>query len=63
MDNSSNGHTCDTCGEPATHCWRSGRGTGHSEHECACAEHTETPELEGFYNPGNFLAHMHRENG
>lgn len=34
-------HTCESCGEPATDCYREGRGTGHSEHVCACGEHTE----------------------
>jgi hypothetical protein len=36
-------HTCDTCGQKATHCYREGRGTGHSEHVCACITHTENP--------------------
>jgi hypothetical protein len=34
-------HTCEWCGKPATHCYREGRGTGHSEHVCACEDHQE----------------------
>lgn len=34
-------HRCDFCGEPATHCYREGAGTGHSEHMCACEKHKE----------------------
>lgn len=34
-------HRCDFCGKPATHCYREGAGTGHSEHVCACEEHQE----------------------
>jgi len=44
-------HKCDTCGKLATHCYREGRGTGHSEHVCACEEHTETD----FGPLGNYL--------
>ena len=36
---------CEFCPAPATHCYREGRGTGHSEHVCACAEHTEREPL------------------
>lgn len=32
---------CDFCSKPATHCYREGSGTGHSEHVCACQDHTE----------------------
>jgi hypothetical protein len=39
----SGGHTCESCGKPATACYRDGQGTGHSEHMCACEEHTELP--------------------
>ena len=34
-------HTCETCGRPATDCYRECRGTGHSEHVCACKDHAE----------------------
>lgn len=34
-------HTCEWCAKPATHCYREGAGTGHSEHRCACEKHTE----------------------
>lgn len=38
-------HTCDRCSRWATHCFREGAGTGHSEHVCACTVHAETAEL------------------
>jgi hypothetical protein len=34
-------HTCDRCNSVATHCYREGRGTGHSEHVHACHAHAE----------------------
>ncbi len=33
-------HKCDTCGEPATACYRDG-SPGHSEHVCACETHSQ----------------------
>jgi hypothetical protein len=34
-------HVCERCTKTATHCYREGSGTGHSEHVCACEDHTE----------------------
>jgi hypothetical protein len=34
-------HFCEYCGQEATHCYRDGAGTGHSEHVCACEKHKE----------------------
>ncbi len=49
-------HRCDFCGKPATHCYREGRGTGHSEHVCACKDHQEDDDgltsVVGIFNVG-----------
>lgn len=41
IEKDSKEHICDSCSEKATHCYRDGRGTGHSEHICACKNHAE----------------------
>lgn len=43
---------CESCPKPAVACYRAGQGTGHSEHVCACEDHTEDPGVEALARLG-----------